>query len=386
MTRFLFSIKMWRPGGIILATVLLSGFLLPACTSPYHPGGGVAEAVEDAVEEALGILRIGSVLPGGDGIAASSVFPDVTADAINWYSIEITNQADSAVTYSQDVAAGGSGDIAAPVVFEDVVPGDYDVVVLGFDGSIGDAGATQLVEGTDVVAVGAAAEASLDVSVTLISDSGVDGSWSFTLEWPIDSGDAFPITDVVTSAEYSVDGGSTWTAGTVAEVGGNRSLTVSGTRAPGSFQLQVRLNTDKPAPYDTVYTYVEQWHVFGNVSTSKELILSSDEFSYGGDAGITVSVDLLSDPGNFFDGVPDSTVTGGNSFVINLDQSDPLTGAAGASYAWRVDGVTQAGETGTSLTLPTTVDEAGVVKLITLEVSVDGVVYSGSHRVRILAP
>lgn len=384
MMSFLLSNSVWRRRSALLAAALLSGLLFSGCTSPYNPGG--AGDIVDAVEDALGVLRISSVLPEGDGIAGSSVFPDVAADAVVSYEIEITNREDASLAYTQEAAAGASGDIATPVVFEDVVPGEYDLVVRGFDGPVGDAGVTQLVEGSDVVTVGAASEVDLSVTVTLISDAGVNGSWSFTLQWPIDSGEAFPITDVVTTAEYSVDGGSSWTETTVTESGGNRSITVGGSRAPGDFQLQVRLNTDKPAPYDTVYTYVEQWHVFGNVSTTKELILTSDEFSYGGNSGITVSVDLLSDPDNFFDGTPASTVTGGNSFIINVDETDSLVGAPGAGYAWRVDGETQPGETGTSFTLSTTPDEAGMVKVITLEVTVDGVVYSGSHRVRVVAP
>lgn len=389
----------------VLARVLLTMAtiaLLFGCTSPFTPssgngpldrsGSGSDSGLTDGGEqsgtgsEELGSLRINNVNPGGDGIRIATVFPGVAASDITHYRITVGSGPAGSSPQEQTVTSDGSGGLSSPVVFTDLVPGEWTVTVSGFDGEPG-SGGTEMVSGSNTVTISAGAVQSLDVPVALLSDASTTGSWSLRLEWPAQSSPDYATTDVVSAVEYTTDGGTTWqTAGTEADAtiltdgGDTRYVEIAGTRSPGSFFLTVRLAADKPAPYDIVARYDEMWHVFGNTTTQNTVALTESDFSYGGGTSVSVSLDLPADLSSFFSGTPASTVAAGSDFSITADV------AGAAAYQWRVDGQEQAGATSESFTLSTSTDEVGIVKTITLSVTVDGTTYSGTHRVRVVSP
>jgi hypothetical protein len=376
---------------------VLTVLLVAGCTSPFSPGGGDSPLGQNGAGSSgdgsggggasgpFGILRIDNISPGGDGIAIATVFPSVNPSDITHYRITVQNGPEDAPEQQQVVTTDGSGGLSAPVEFIDLVPGEWTVVVEGFNGDPA-AGGTQLLSGSSSVTILAGQTATVDVPVALISDAAVDGTWSLRVEWPVQTDPDYATTDVVTEVRYSTDGGSSWTiAGSEADASiltdaGNRYVEMGGTRSPGTFFLTVELLADKPEPYDTVARYDEAWHVFGNTTTSRTLSLTEADFSYGGGVGVTVTIDIPEELPGFFDGTPDSTVAAGSDFTITANV------AGATAYQWRVDGTPQGGATGETFTLSTAAEEVGVVRAITLSVTVDGMVYSGTHRVRIVAP
>lgn len=382
---------------LVLAAAALT---LAGCTSPFSPFTSSREGL-------WGILRITGVsfnnlegtnlssgeIAGASGsrstdasVSASTTFPEVPQTEITHYSVALSNGPGGAPGQTAVVAAGSGGEFAEEVEFSDLVPGEWQVTVEAF---IGDpsAGGLLVLRGSAAVTVTMGSVAALaPVVISPVDDpAGSNGSWSLVVTWPRETDPDYPLTDVVTAVEYRINGGSWETAATVEDSsietdGVTRWVTMGGERAPGSFGVDVRLIAgDKPSPYNVVAQDWERFYVFSNLTSTRTIHLLADDFSYGGGSAITVVLDNPQDLTSFFSGTPESTVVAGTPFTITAV-------VAGATlWQWRVDGEIQPDATGSSFTMAAPgAGEAGIVRLITLEVTVDGTVYSGNHRVRIL--
>jgi hypothetical protein len=340
------------------------------------PGDVTGDPTADPGTE-FGSIRLNSVQ---SGFSAQTVFPDLGAFTdIDTYEIELTDGpgTDQAATGVAD----GNGDLSTPVVFNELIPGNWTITARGYTGYVNNANkGTLRVTGTSTVAVVAGTEATAAVTAAPVSDAG-DGSWELTVRWPetIDFGNGYTVDTNVDAVEFNIDGAGWTDAGALTFDGTTGSVVIGEDPRPtGDFWLSVRLlHADRP--YEEQFVYGERWYVYSGTLTATTLDLTDTELSYGGGAGITVSVETPSDLTNFFGGTPDSTVTVGQELTITAD-------VAGATdYAWRLDGTTT-GVTASSYTMPAPVDaDAGKVRLIVLEVLVDGIWYSGSHYVRVEA-
>ena len=385
MTRFLTVPPAVRGGIVLVAVALLVG-----CTAPYDPGEGfdpLGDAA-DAIEEFFGSLRIISVTADAEALGASTVFPDVdsvSAD-ITHYRLELSDGPEGAAGQSRSVTADpDSGDISTPVEFTGLVPGEWTLTVTGYD-------ADPAVDGVEVVSGSRLITITrgfvLDETVTVLPQKGSEnGSWSLTIAWPKEDASDYPITaGIVTGAEYSLDGGATWVdMGDIDESDAtNYQAAVSvADVAAGTIEVSYRLLSGQNAPYDVVVTGSEVWHIYSNVETAKSYTLTTADFSYGGGAGIDVSIEAPTDLSSTLFDNPAATVAAGGDVTLTAATVSPTP----TNYVWRVDGVqVAAGGDVTSYELSTSAAEAGVVKSVTLAVTVGGVLYSETHRVTIEIP
>lgn len=374
--------------------------LLSACGGGGGGGGAGAEDPDDVTGDPtappgteFGSLRLTSVQAG---FSALEILPDEEQlRDIDLFEIELTGPG---LSQSASVAGNGAGDIATPVVFADLVPGTWTITVDGYRQEHG--AAVLIVSGVASVEVAAGVEATAGVSVETYSDESLPGSWELTIRWPLEvtleSGtpEEHTVPADVTAARYQTweEDGSAGAGGTldgeaIVVEGESGSVTIGGTRPPGRFDLRVILES---GTFPERLVHEGRWRVFSNIGTVVTEELSPQVFeSGGGTTGITVSVAVPQDLHQFFEGIPESTVDMRDTFTITADVAGVDPGED--SYRWRLDGGTvpaDVGSQGTRYTMPAAGDPEvdippGTVRTITLEVRVNGVWYSGSHRVRI---
>ncbi len=375
----------------LVVSAVLVAVSFTSCTSPFSPFSSENDGL-------WGILRITSVsfnnvegtnlsalspssVSPSSSVTASTTFPEVVQTEITHYRVELSDGPGDAPGQTAVVAAGAGGAFPDPVEFVDLVPGQWLVTIEAFAGDPADSGLL-LLRGSETVTIALGSVVTpAPVVISPVDDSnGPDGSWSLVVSWPAENDPDYPLTDVVTAVEYSVNGGGWVSAGAIDTDGTNRWVSIGGTVAPGGFGVDVRLVAgDKPSPYNVVAREWERFYVFSNLTSSRTIALDASAFSYGGGSAITVVIDNPEDLETFFSGTPESTVVVGTSFTITAG----VTGAT--AWQWRLDGEIQAGESGETFTMDApAAGEAGVVRLITLEVTVNGTVYSANHRVRIL--
>ncbi len=400
------------------AAVLGVAFVLfsAACANPVGGSGGSGGA--DSSAGGPGSLSVSGVQPGGDGIQALTVFPDLSLSEVTHYRIELTDGpgsgSDQAPGQVQVVASDEDGQIGDPVVFEDLVPGGWTVVVEGFDGDEPTLGydaageepqtdGNKLVRGEQSVDIGGGAVADVSVTVALLDNSGETGTWEATFNWPENAGD-YPITDVVTGYTWELvdfdmdpEDPEHVVASGDGSPGLDREFTIGGDVEPGRYFLTVQLKADdKPDPYTTVARYDELWYVYSNVTTAKIVSFSEDDFAFGGGAAFTVSLDglELTDLEQFFNLGDNSTVQAGEEFTITADPEDGEGPMSDVTLSWRINGSFAAHEDeiegvgsvtidDNSLTFVPSADQAGNVVRITLVVDDGTMAYSGTHGVRV---
>jgi hypothetical protein len=368
---------------ILILTTAIVTLALASCGGAGGGGNSPADVTGDpaaAPGTEYGSIRLNTVQPG---FSASTVFPDMGEfDAIDVYRVSLVNGPGS--NQSATGAAGANGDLSTPVVFDELIPGEWTIEARGYEGAV-DTG-TLRVEGSATVVVVAGAQQNPAVIAYPISDESVPGSWSLALAWPkILTFDGYSVDTSVSSVEYRIDEGAWQSIESLdfADDGSLESIAIGDAVTPGSFWLSIRLNHED-RPYTQQFVYGERWYVYSNLETAKSINLATDELNYGGGAGITVTIESPTDLETFFDGTEDSVVMVGDE---NFQITAAVASADAGSYSWRLNGVTDTAQAGNATyTLPTpSAADAGKVHVITLEVSVNGKVYSGTHRVRVEA-
>ncbi len=403
----------------VSAAVVLIATLTAGCSNPFGGSSGGSSG-SDTAQGTTGTLRVAGVQPFADGIGALSVFPENIPDQVTHFRISVTNGPEGEVEVDGEtvngaeleyhqVVAFAEGQLTEDVVFADLIPGDWAVTARGYDADP-QAGepAEQLLEGSTTVTIvrGHLVETDGPIVVKPLTGEDALGSWEITIRWPVEVDPDYAVTDVVTKVEYSTDDGETWAdalelseaeeIGTSA--GGNQREIVFGEQEiqAGSFPLAVRLQAEDKAgtPYEYVRHYFDEWYVFGGLLTQRAFEFTADTFSAGGGLMVDpdqdpdpelIVIETLSDPAELSNWAAEGpvTVTAGQPVTFEVDFSEVTP----EYYAWRVNGAVQAeGEEENSFTLATTEAQAGLVRTVTLVVTVDGNDYSGSRSVRIVAP
>lgn len=364
------------------------------CTSPFNPGGGGPAGSLGDLMDHLGGIRIsrvtGTETGGGSLFRTQSVLPSVAIDDVKALRITLDNgpeDADPIIHVVRDPSLDENGVLADPVEITDVIPGDWTLTVEALD----ETETLVLLRGTNGITISAGEFTDLTtVTVGLVDIADQPGTYELTITWPSEDDPDYPITDVVDEVWWRIGDGPEW-GGSIPVGGQNGQDAVHGielinTLSPGNHMFTVELRAaGKPEPYSVVARYDEIWRIASNAKTIGRVDFTAQDFAYGGGARIGVNIDLPDDLETFFQGTPDSTVIAGESYII-----DAATIGSVTTLQWRVDGeevkAGPPGDAGT-LTIETSEGEAGKVLLIVLVVTdTDGNVYSGAHRVRIVAP
>ena len=415
--------------GVIAAAVLLAG-----CTNPF---------VGDNAAGATGALIVSGVNTGSAGGASAvsyTVFGAISLADVDTYDVHLKDGPGGAADQSRQGISATSTGFAESVAFEDLVPGDWTVEVVG-NNSDGNA----IIRGELVATVVRGEYTPVDVPVAPITGNGF-GNLALTMTWPTQDEGDYQTTDVVTGFSYSIvalesqgadhdsggvvllDDVDTEDAYSFTEGGAVHTLSIGAENLPsGAWFVQVALTSDNASPYGTVARYDEVWYVSDNLSTTHTVALTEWDFSFGGGAGISVTLQTEEDLQQFFAGLDESgeEVASGSEFNIGAELVDsdgsPVTGA---SLTWRINSVAIAEELGTldivelsggeetvvgrlsgvavdESTLSFTPDHgvdgngdldesvdfpAGVSILVTLQVEHAGTLYSGSFRVKVTEP
>lgn len=376
-------------GPVRALTVLGVIAVLSACTAPYAPPGGLSDVLGD--RGGLRFSRLDGTLSSGESVfSAQTALPQMSYDEIAVLRILLQDGPDGSdprdVTI-QDPEIDSSGLLATPIEIEDLIPGEWTLIVEAWNAQPDSDGAGVILRGSSTITVAAGTYADADGVVVEPVDTGDTGAWEFTVTWPEESTPTYPLTDVVDEIAYRVDDGAWQTVAAVdSTTNGVYEQTIGEVDvAPGTYQIAVELRaTTKAAPYDVVARYDSIYRVYSNITTRVTENLTSDDFAYGGGAQLEISIELPQDLEGFFEQAPESSVIAGETYTID---AGGLGGSTVDSYTWRVDFAEVAsGSNETALEIATTADQAGQVLLIVLVVEVDGSLYSGEHRVRILEP
>lgn len=403
--------KMNMMSGTVVAVMVL----FFSCTSPFSPTGSPGD-----FSDLLGVLRIDRLSSSlmesslsGSSLSGSVVAPSDGAEGpafsyalpISQFKIEVHDGPDDGndgEAPGQDMTVAASdGNLGAAVEFRDLVVGDWTLTVTALDGND-----NELLAGSVPVTITPASITTIDtVELELITEGG-EGTWELNLQWSDDSiFDDYQVVSRIQSIEYSIaaDGTSLPSdpTGTVGEDdenftsdNGEYMATLTGTRVPGRYRILVEFVLDQAAPFDRITAHDAIWTIGRNVTTSFSQTIGSSDFPYGGGVGadggsegITIEIRTPEDLTKFFSETPDATVVDGETLTITAEV------AGGTGHFWRVNGVGVTGENGDAvsedgetLIFTTAGRFPGTTHLITLGVTVDGVLYTGSHRVRIISP
>ncbi|TVQ21074.1 MAG: hypothetical protein EA383_17510 [Spirochaetaceae bacterium] len=346
---------------------------------------------------ASGELVVSSVRPEGNGLQASTVFPEFELGDVASYTVALTNGPGDTSSHSTTVNTNGSGDFAEEVAFTDLIPGRWTLSVTGRNSD-----AEVVLFGSQSVFVAGGERRSFVVPVRLLEGENDLGRWAATFTWPqelLGDGDFDKLGDI-TGYRVSIQDA---VSQDVTVITGTGSQTLEGTgiavffapedqdltitaddQTSQSFWLTVELLTDRADPFQVLARYDERWYVRGNLTSSTAVTFAESDFSFGG--GATIALDLsdldrfeeLTD--NYFFETPGSSVAAGETFTIQAAGLDNVT------FGWRMNGEAIADATSNTLSIETTAAEAGQVKRITLVVTAaDGTRYSAGHSVRIIA-
>lgn len=417
-----------------VAAVMALGVLLVGCTNPF--------VADNALPGDTGGLTISGIYTGTSGASNAisyTVFGSVSLDDVEQYEVTVTDGPGGGGDQTAEVAADADG-FAATVEFEDLVPGEWTVDVTGYD----DAGAP-IVRGSAPVIVERGEYTAVDVPVAPTTGEG-DGDMTLDIEWPTQEAGDYPTTDVVTGFSYSIvgldgqnddrdsdgvvqlDDIDSEPAYSHEEGDGEHTLTIDKEGFDsGAYFVQVELTTDSHSPYGTAARYDEVWYVYDNLTTEHTVALTESDFSFGGGAGISVTLQTEEDLQQFFDGLDESgeEIASGAEFSISVDLEDSDGGSIdGASLTWRINtmdvdpeedtldiyelsggeeeligqltgvdvtdstltftpehGVDEEGDIDTEVDFP-----AGVSLLVTLQVEHDDLFYSSSFNVEVTEP
>ncbi|MFP4068521.1 MAG: hypothetical protein ACLFS5_13605 [Spirochaetaceae bacterium] len=402
-----------------VVTAIAIGFA--GCTNPFTSGAGGASGGD------TGSIRIVGVSSGS--MSTQTVFPDFDLSEVASYDVQLTDGPSGSGDQSAVVEADETGQIAGDgAMFEDLVPGEWSLQVEGYsdyDADNEESAGNKLVSGTETVTVERGTYKDITATVQLLDGDG-EGSFAATLDWSeAETADDYEIAGV-SGYSYTftdLDDETTYddTDGITTDLG-DSTLTIADDALPaGTYMLEVKLTADNEPPYQTVARYSEVWYVYENVATEETITLTEDDFSYGGGAAISVSIDTLEDLENFFTELEESGVSevasgeeftisadvpeaDGFTWYINGDTVDSLVTAedtvniedGNGNVIGRLTGVSSAdgqlsftpehGTDGEGNIDESTDFPAGVVILVTLLVEQDGNVYSGSHSVEVLEP
>ncbi|MFO8044147.1 MAG: hypothetical protein R6U25_13165, partial [Alkalispirochaeta sp.] len=373
-------------GPVRALTVLGVIAVLSACTAPYAPPGGLSDVLGD--RGGLRFSRLDGTLSSGESVfSAQTALPQMSYDEIAVLRILLQDGPDGSdprdVTI-QDPEIDSSGLLATPIEIEDLIPGEWTLIVEAWNAQPDSDGAGVILRGSSDITIDAGTFADANGVVVEPVDTGDSGAWEFTVTWPEESTATYPLTDVVDEIAYRVDDGAWQTVAAVdSAADGVYEQTIGEVDvAPGTYQIAVELRaTTKAAPYDVVARYDSIYRVYSNITTRLTENLTSDDFAYGGGARLEISIELPQDLEGFFADAPESSVIAGEPYTID---AGTLGDSTVDSYTWRVDFAEVAsGPDETTLEITPDPDQAGQVLLIVLVVEVDGSLYSGEHRVRI---
>ncbi|MFP4509877.1 MAG: hypothetical protein ACLFNQ_07075 [Spirochaetaceae bacterium] len=369
--------------------VLIALAALSACSNPAitaRASGGPT-----------GELVVSSVQPEGNGLQASTVFPEFELDDVESYTVALTNGPGGTGSHSTTVNTNGSGEFAEEVTFTDLIPGRWTLSVTGRNSDT-----EVVIVGSRSVFVAGGERRNFVVPVRLLEGENDLGSWAAAFTWPkelLGEGDFDKLGDVTgyrISIQDAVSQDATAITGkdsqTFEDTGisvffspGEQDLTITADdQTSQSFWLTVELLTDRADPFQVLARYDERWYVRGNLRSSTAVTFAESDFSFGGAA--TIALDLsdldrfeeLTD--NYFFETPGSSIAAGESFSIQAAGLDNVT------FGWRMNGEAIADATDATLSVATTEAEAGQVKRITLVVTAaDGTRYSAGHSVRVIA-
>ncbi len=385
----------------LIAAIGVIALIAAGCSNPF--GGSDGSDGGNADGSATGSVSVTGVQPDGEGLSAQTVFPEFSLTEVMHYRVELTNNSEAPEPDAQVVdAVDGQPDGAE---FLDLVPDTWTVTIEGF----GDPGGGEptdgpkLVRGESSVVVERGQITSVEVGVELLDAeaAGDDhGSIRFTLTWPESVGTEYQDTaDFIENYEITLadadDSETTFAVDpTEHEVLFNvdeQVLTIERELPAGRYFLTATLNSNKPDPYQIVARYDELWYVYANVETQNSVELTEQQFSFGGGATFTVTIEDFEDLEQFFEGAADSSVAAGSEFALSAAW-DSL--ADDAILRWRIEGeYVEHGEQldglgsitidGDALSFTPQEDAAGRTIVVTLVVELDGMLYSGAHSVTI---
>lgn len=402
---------------------------LVGCTNPF--------LADNQLLGGTGGIRISGVqsaASGGSTSIRATVFPVVELSYAGSYDVVIKDGPGGGGDQTREgVGVTEDGFFEDNVEFVDLVPGEWTVEVIGYD-----AGGREFVRGETPVTVVRGEVATSDVPVRPNSGDG-NGDLALDLVWPAQDDGEYRTTDVVTGYTYTiagVDGQSGRDSDGIQPYseeaqGGEYTLSIDEEDLEaGAYLVTVELVSENASPYGTVARYDELWYVYGNLTTAHTVHLDESDFSFGGGAGIGVTLETEEDLNRFFSGLDESgqEVASGAPFTISvaLEDSEGNDITDSATLSWRINGKAVAadqgeldlvefsggedrtigrltgiateveGSSGLTFTPAHGVDEDGVVQteidfpagvsiLVTLQVEHDGVHYSDSFTVEVVA-
>ena len=410
------------------ATLLALLFVTIGCTNPF--------VSDNQLLGGTGGIRISGVQSGASGGSTnirSTVFPSVELDFAGSYDVTIKDgPGGGADQVREGIAVTESGHFEDDVEFDDLVPGEWTVEVIGYDGE-----GRVFIRGEMPVTVLRGEVTTADVPVRPNSDDG-HGDLALDLVWPAQDDGEYKTTDVVTGYKYSITGlngqpdrGSDGIEAYSDDAQNGEytlSLREEGLEA-GAYFVTVELVSENASPYGTVARYDEVWYVYENLPTEHTVYLDESDFSFGGGAGIGVTLETEEDLSTFFAGLEESgqEVASGEAFNITvaLEDSNGNDITDSATLSWRINGKAISADqeeldvvefsgseertVGRLTNISTEVDEssgltftpahgvdedgeidtdidfpAGVSILVTLQVAHDGVYYSDSFTVEVV--
>ncbi|MFO8063016.1 MAG: hypothetical protein R6V29_00100 [Spirochaetia bacterium] len=176
--------------GVVAAALAVA---LIGCTSPF--------LADEPSGDDTGGLRISGVASGG--VSTQTVFPSFELTDVASYEVSLSNgPSGSTDPNTIDVAANDSdGQFADTVAFEDLVPGDWDLTVDGYDAD----GNKVVSNGGQTISITRGEYNETTATVELLD--GASGNLAAEVTWPIDpDGDDYTETDVVTGYSYTIEG------------------------------------------------------------------------------------------------------------------------------------------------------------------------------------
>lgn len=316
-------------------------FLIIGCTNPFVSGNQLLGGTGG-----LTISGVQSGASGGSTSIRSTVFPSVELSYAGSYDVVIKDGPGGAGDQAREgIAATEAGYFENDVEFEDLVPGEWTVEVIGYDDE-----ERVFIRGEKQVTIVRGEVATTDVPVRPNAGDGL-GNLALNVLWPAQDEGEYKTTDVVTGYRFTITGlegqpdrGSNGIeAFDDAPQDGEYTLSLAEEDLEsGAYMVTVELISENASPYGTVARYDELWYVYESLTTEHTVNLDESDFSFGGGAAIGVTLETEDDLNMLFEGLEQSgqEVVSGDSFDITvaLEDSNGNDITDSADLTWRLNG------------------------------------------------
>jgi hypothetical protein len=276
MIRLRGSTGQWR--WLVLRALLIGGLaVLASCANPTGPATASDESGDGAPPVSGTPGEAGSVrvsIGSGDGLSASTIFPDQDLSAVASYRVSATDgPAGAPIPPPAFIAADEvTGQPASSLAIGEVVPGTWTIEVEGLDPS-GEPIFHGAAQGVSVVA---GQETTASITLGYIADG--EGGFEITIEWPTGQN--------IKNVEYHLGPGP-WSVVSGSEFelspdGETTSAVISGSGfEAGSYRLTARLDAGTMVAWERYRAMIdERLYIYRGIATTTTITLGANAFSF----------------------------------------------------------------------------------------------------------